>query len=411
MKSFLILVLILNLFMPKSLAGGNPFAEVPASHWAYDALMRLAAEGIVEGYGDGTFKGRKIVTRYEMAQTVARAMSKDVNKKNPTLLILAAEFRSELQNSGVKIAGLEKVADKMRLTGKVSYQYLHTRTDGGIRDTSTSNHFNYFKVELYPVAEVNRHWSAGAKIETYTNYNYKDKTADSSDNKIKLARIFAEGNFNKLTLQFGRVPVLSENDYNMLTDSEASGGQVIFGDKFKFKLFAGRFAGLPYQFAEIYNPRSEKITFGVGFHKIKNAEYREIQTTANGFYDSDAAKIFTAGVGFNFDDKFAVKGSLAKNPSGRNYAETQRRAFSVEVNYKNAGYGIFAAYRKLGHMAVINPVYDVSIIGLKGFHFGGEFNITDNLSAELQYFVGERVSPRWQGKHTNKIFGKVEWNF
>ena len=58
-----------------STALANPFSDVPADHWAYDAIDQLAADGVIEGYNDGTFAGDKAITRYEMAQIVARAMA------------------------------------------------------------------------------------------------------------------------------------------------------------------------------------------------------------------------------------------------------------------------------------------------------------------------------------------------
>jgi len=56
-------------------AAANPFEDVPADHWAYDAIAQLAADGVIEGYGDGTYRGDQEITRYEMAQMVARAMA------------------------------------------------------------------------------------------------------------------------------------------------------------------------------------------------------------------------------------------------------------------------------------------------------------------------------------------------
>lgn len=52
----------------------NPFTDVPANHWAYDAVNKLVAAGIVEGYPDGTYKGQNNMTRYEMAMIIARAL-------------------------------------------------------------------------------------------------------------------------------------------------------------------------------------------------------------------------------------------------------------------------------------------------------------------------------------------------
>ena len=55
-------------------AGAQPFADTPATHWAYDALTELAAKGLIEGYPDGAFKGGQPMTRYEMAMIVARLL-------------------------------------------------------------------------------------------------------------------------------------------------------------------------------------------------------------------------------------------------------------------------------------------------------------------------------------------------
>ena len=57
-------------------AAANPFSDVPADSWAYDAVSTLAADGVIDGYPDGTYQGQNTMTRYEMAQIVARAMAK-----------------------------------------------------------------------------------------------------------------------------------------------------------------------------------------------------------------------------------------------------------------------------------------------------------------------------------------------
>ena len=54
----------------------NPFADIPAGHWAYDSVKELAEAGIVKGYDDGSFGGERLMTRNEMAQIIAKAMAK-----------------------------------------------------------------------------------------------------------------------------------------------------------------------------------------------------------------------------------------------------------------------------------------------------------------------------------------------
>ena len=60
--------------MGTTFAASNPFSDVPSGHWSYQAVTKLAQAGVIEGYGDGTFKGDKSITRYEMAQMVAVAI-------------------------------------------------------------------------------------------------------------------------------------------------------------------------------------------------------------------------------------------------------------------------------------------------------------------------------------------------
>ena len=75
MKKSVVLAMAMALGVTASAYAANPFSDVPAGHWAYDSISKLAAAGVIEGYGDGTFRGDRLMTRYEMAQIVARAMA------------------------------------------------------------------------------------------------------------------------------------------------------------------------------------------------------------------------------------------------------------------------------------------------------------------------------------------------
>ena len=69
------------------------FPDVPENHWAYEAVSRLAGNGIVEGYEDGKYHGERQMTRYEMAEIIYNALSKGVKAEKK----LVEEFRPELQ--------------------------------------------------------------------------------------------------------------------------------------------------------------------------------------------------------------------------------------------------------------------------------------------------------------------------
>ena len=93
-----------------SAAAATSFSDVPADHWAYGAVAKLAQAGIIDGYNDRSFRGDKILTRYEFAIIVAKAMDKfeaadDTNKK--LIDTLSAEFNSELNRLGARVAKVE----------------------------------------------------------------------------------------------------------------------------------------------------------------------------------------------------------------------------------------------------------------------------------------------------------------
>jgi len=99
-----------------AIATANPFSDVPASHWAYDAVNSMAEKGIVQGFPDGTFKGKQNVTRYQLAMITAKMIANveqmggngSVSKTDlQTLEKLTVEFADELALLGVKVTALE----------------------------------------------------------------------------------------------------------------------------------------------------------------------------------------------------------------------------------------------------------------------------------------------------------------
>ena len=82
--------------------GNDLFPDVPANHWAYEYVTALHKTGILEGYPDGTFGGDRMMTRYEFAAIVYRAImagaaSNPALNRDGTLDKLAKEFSSEMK--------------------------------------------------------------------------------------------------------------------------------------------------------------------------------------------------------------------------------------------------------------------------------------------------------------------------
>ena len=119
----------------------NPFSDVTPDSWAYQAVSQLAQSGIVNGYPDGTFKGQNNITRYEMAQMVAKAMANQdrANAEQQAMINrLADEFSNELNNLGVRVARLEDRVGNVKVTGDTrikweDQEHASSKTDARAR--------------------------------------------------------------------------------------------------------------------------------------------------------------------------------------------------------------------------------------------------------------------------------------
>lgn len=103
-KKFLTTALAISLSaMAWTASAAQPFSDVPEDSWAYQAVESLAKQQVIEGYPDGEFKGDHAITRYELAQMVARLLAKKetlTQEQQQTVLRLAQEYSAELKKIG-----------------------------------------------------------------------------------------------------------------------------------------------------------------------------------------------------------------------------------------------------------------------------------------------------------------------
>lgn len=108
-----------------SVSAANPFADVAEDSWAYQAVAQLSDQGVIDGYPDGTFRGDKNVSRYELAQIIARLMAKEDalnQEQQSTVAKLAQEYNQDLANLGVRVAELEKKTGNTELITELRVQ-------------------------------------------------------------------------------------------------------------------------------------------------------------------------------------------------------------------------------------------------------------------------------------------------
>ena len=136
----------------------NPFSDVTPDSWAYQAVSQLAAAGIVNGYPDGTFKGQNDITRYEMAQMVAKAMANQdrANAEQQAMINrLADEFSNELNNLGVRVARLEDRVGNVKVTGDMRLRYLGAQEKDGHYVTADGDYSKHSKFDARARVQFN----------------------------------------------------------------------------------------------------------------------------------------------------------------------------------------------------------------------------------------------------------------
>jgi len=331
MKKILALAAVAALTAGVSAYAANPFSDVTADDWAYQAVSDLSAQGVVEGYPDGTFKGERNMTRYELAQIVARLMAKEDQlnaEQQATLDKLAGEYADELANLGVRVSNLEKKVGNISWAGDAKMMYTNN-AEKTAKDTYKG------RIRLNVKGQVNDATYVRGRI--VTNMWFKDAGNNAADDgNTTMDRLFVNHNFGeKTSVVLGRQDLtvfggleyddafdgakLAYNDGKF--DAYAAFGQLNAGD---YKETDAAFGGLGYDFgvaklnAAYFNFTGDKAKTVSGFDSIWGANLVvPVQdfSVFGEYWDSNADKndnAYQAGIGYSTLDA-SKPGTFALN--------------------------------------------------------------------------------------------------
>ena len=384
MKKSLVLAMAMALGVTASAYAANPFSDVPAGHWAYDSVNKLAAEGVIDGYPDGTYGGDKLMTRYEMAQIVAKAMAKGANVDK-----LAAEFADELDALGVRVANLEKKADNVKVTGEVRYRYTDSELNG--------NEYNDLRSRIWVNGQINDDWSYTGMLE-----NTQDFTEDAGNEKTEFKRAYVEGKIGGLDLTAGRYGAFFAN--GNVYDAQADGAKLSYGDKVKVSAFAGKgtdeagdgaASNGNYAGGEISAAMGENFSLNGGYVNFKDMGQVTGETETN----VDNA-IWYVGADANFGD-FTLSGMYLKGDKSENDQDVKGvddDGYTVGLSYKGAeaseagSYGIWANYYDQGGQTYVAHTTDANTFGndgFKGYGVGVNYTFAKNIVGTVAYYDTE----------------------
>ena len=186
------------------------FTDVPKDHWAYASINQLVKDNLVEGYSDGTFKGDKTISRFEMAILVGKAIDKfdkadEADKKE--IDRLSAEFAGELNRMGVRIAKVEAKTN-VWAGGETRFRYVANdpQASGG-KKLHGSDSFQFRqRVKLWGTINEKTSWFARLTASGQAG-NYSSSTGpDGTTAGFDAFAITAKKQLGFDSIRIGRFP-------------------------------------------------------------------------------------------------------------------------------------------------------------------------------------------------------------
>ncbi|MHC1718168.1 MAG: S-layer homology domain-containing protein [Acidaminococcaceae bacterium] len=364
MKKSLVLAMAMALGISATAFAANPFSDVPAGHWAYASVAKLAAAGIVDGYPDGTFKGDCLMTRYEMAQIVAKAYAKGAIGADDKLM---AEFADELDNLGVRVAKLEKKADNVKITGEARFGYKDFDAklsspflegigedapaipglEFGNNSIKAKAHEAALRTRLYLSGTINDDWTYGAMIQ---NTQSLDTNAQESDTKFR--RAFVNGKIGEVEMTAGRQAFTIGEGY--VADLTGDAIKLDFGNKLKTTLFAGRFDSVAYDTSALLGITGVSAALDYAGVPQDAVDYYAAAVATNSkttLYGANLAYDFTdklyGNAGFYAREGHDIGNGIIQDEIGESVKMKEQKIYTAGLGYKfDKNVKLYAEYQK-----------------------------------------------------------------
>ena len=422
MKKSLVLAMAMALGVTASAYAANPFSDVPAGHWAYDSISKLAAAGVIEGYGDDTFRGDRLMTRYEMAQIVARAMAKGANVEK-----LAAEFADELEKLNVRVAALEKKTDNVKVTGEVRYHYMHGKRK--TNEGSERSSYAALRTRLYLTGKVNDNWNYVTRVQNIQVFHGENDQGREGDfvgdesTYVNIAKL--EGRLGGVNVVAGRDDDVFADGY--IYDGEQDVVKLSYGDKWYVSGAFGKLTDL-----NVDNKwTGEKESFAKKFwaaeigSKIEDSfvngkvGYLNTELDVDGkaaFDNNDKVGIWYVGADFNLAKDLALNAMyLRSNRDKFNGIEGKKDGYVFGLSYRGAeasepgSWGLTARYYHQGRGTYLAHTIDGDTdfnSGFKGWSIGGEVTVAKNMVASITYYDTQAL----KGELEDNAKSKIVWS-
>ena len=304
MKKILAIAAVAALTAGVSAYAANPFSDVSTDDWAYQAVSDLSDQGVVEGYPDGTFKGERNMTRYELAQVIARLMAREDQlnaEQKATLDKLAGEYADELANLGVRVSNLEKKVGNISWFGDARMRWKEKgyNADGSRKDDVWDG-----RMRINAKAQVNDSTYVRGRFTSSMDFK-KNENADT-----KMDVLFVHHQFgDKVGMNLGR-NFLTLGQTGMYYDDFFDGAQLFIGDS-KLTLEAGY--GRMNTWINDYGQKKDDTVYARLYGQTGRIGYDAEYIKTVGAADADKKSIWGAGLTVGVTDAVDIFGDFYKN--------------------------------------------------------------------------------------------------
>ena len=347
MKKILAIAAAAALTAGVSAFAANPFSDVTPDDWAYQAVSDLSDQGVVEGYPDGTFKGERNVTRYEIAQIVARLMAKEDQlngEQQAALNKLAGEYADELDTLGVRVSNLEKKAGNIYWSGDARMRYQDKALD---KDAWTG------RMRINVKGQVNDSTYVQGRLTTNMDF----RKAGTDESKTYMDTLFVNHGFGKnVNVKLGRYA----NNFGdqggwLYGDSNNFDGAEISYSNGKLWLATGfgQFNGSGYANVKTDDAYYARGAYDFGFARL-GVDYLTFKGDQNKYRDTFDGELLGANLTVPVGE-FRAFGEYWKNTTWENGYDTAWNAgigygklnlkkpgsFAIDVAYNDVDEGIF----------------------------------------------------------------------
>uniref|UniRef100_UPI00386B5815 hypothetical protein n=1 Tax=Phascolarctobacterium sp. TaxID=2049039 RepID=UPI00386B5815 len=352
-----------------------------------------------------TFGGDKLMTRYEMAQIVAKAMAKGANVDK-----LAAEFADELDNLGVRVANLEKKADNVKITGEIRAHYESY-------DDDTRAESSKLRTRIWMNGQINEDWSYTGMIQ-----NEQDLLNDAGDETTKFQRAFVNGKIGGLKVEAGR------NNASILggeiLSNRADRVKVAYGKDVKLAVEGGKLAsddgisGANHSLGEKYYAASlsGKVA-GIGLEAV----YVDVkdQMMAKGTFEDN--NIWAVAADYKLSKDLGIKAAYLKGDLEN--AKGEDDGWYAGLTYKGAkaskpgSWGVYATYYDMAASTMIANGWASGFAnkmqqekgGFEGWKAGVNYALAKNIVAQVEYMDLEGKTD--DKKDDSAIWSQVVFTF